>query len=136
MPKYICAKPPMRFASQSQAGSFPRHTWARKPSLGRPLGFRGGCRISPLGHLEASVWGFNCWVGGSVAASIILDAPVSSPHRSPVPGMAVVSDSLPSTSLEPQNWHPVGSLLTLAIRPKAQTWQTGMHLWDFRENAN
>ena len=115
----------MRFASQSQAGSFLRDTWARTPSLRRPLGFGAGCRISPLGHLEASVWGFNCWFWGSAARSIILDAPVSVSHWSPVPGTAGVSNSLPSTSLEPQHWCLIGSPLILAIRLKVQTWQAG-----------
>lgn len=40
--KHISAKPSMRFASQSQARSFPEDTWARNPSLGIPLGFRSG----------------------------------------------------------------------------------------------
>lgn len=50
--------------------------------------------------------------------------------------MVMVSDSLPSTSLGPQTWHLIGSLFTLLIRAKVQTWQTGMHMWDFQENAN
>lgn len=77
------------------------------------MGFRGGCRINPSAHLEASVWGFHFWFEGSAAASIILDASVSIPHWSPALGMAEVSDFLPNTSLEPQNWHLTGSLLTL-----------------------